>query len=407
MNTGAIPGFNILTKPTGALCNLDCAYCYYLEKEKIYPGTSNFKMTDETLEVFTRKYIHEQPGPEVTFVWQGGEPTLLGIDFFRKALQLQKKYGSGKRISNSFQTNGVLLNDEWCSFFKQNDFLIGISIDGPEKLHDAYRINKGGQGTFSRVMRGIELLKKHRVEFNTLTVVNNVNCEKPLEVYRFLKQVGSGYIQFIPIVERLAEEASDEELELVLPEYRGEAQVTAWSVPSLKFGKFLSVIFDEWVRHDVGRFFVQAFDAALANEVGVPAGVCVFNDQCGDALIMEHNGDIYSCDHYVYPEYRLGNIHQTSLKRVLLLPEQQRFGANKYDSLPSQCKDCDVYRYCRGECPKNRFLVTNAGEEGLNYLCEGYKTFFRHIHPYVKFMANELLHQRAPANVMQWAKKRK
>lgn len=402
MNRTQLSGFNLLAKPTGPVCNLDCAYCYYLEKEKMYPGTSNFRMSEETLEVFTRKYIHEQPGPEVTFVWQGGEPALLGLDYYKTALRFQKKYGSGKQIHNSFQTNGVLLNDEWCQFFRENNFLIGISIDGPEKLHDAYRLNKGGKGTFSKVVRGIELLKKHKVDFNTLTVVNDINSEKPLEVYHFLKQIGSGFIQFIPIIEYISADHSPEKLSLVLPEHKTkkEAELAPWSVRPLKFGKFLSAIFDEWVKKDVGRYFVQIFDATLANEAGVPAGICVFNERCGDALAIEHNGDIYSCDHFVYPEYKLGNINTSTLKKMLLLPEQQKFGDDKYDTLPLQCKQCDVYKYCRGECPKNRFLTTQSGEQGLNYLCEGYKLFFRHVKPYMRFMANELAHQRSPANVM-------
>ncbi|MFI5138567.1 MAG: anaerobic sulfatase-maturation protein [Sphingobacteriales bacterium] len=394
-----------MAKPTGPLCNLDCTYCYYLEKEKIYPDQPVFKMDQETLEVFTRKYIHEQPGPEVTFVWHGGEPSLLGVEYFRQAIRFQKKYGSGKKIYNSFQTNGVLLNNEWCAFFKENNFLIGISIDGPERLHDRYRLNKGGQGTFAKVMKGIELLKKHGVDFNTLTVVNNINCDEPLEVYNFLKQTGSGFMQFIPITERLAGGAATDALSFILPGYEGEAAVTPWSVPPLKFGKFLAAVFNEWVKKDVGRYFVQIFDAALANEVGEPAGACIFNERCGNALAIEHNGDVFSCDHFVYPEYRLGNIRHASLKKMLLSPGQQKFGNDKYDTLPQQCKQCDVYTYCRGECPKNRFLTTNQGEEGLNYLCDGYKLFFRHAKPYIKFMANELNNQRSPANVIHWAQK--
>jgi uncharacterized protein len=401
-----VSGFNIMAKPTGPVCNLDCAYCYYLEKEKIYPGTSGFKMSNDTLEVFTRKYIHEQPGPEVTFVWHGGEPTLLGIDYFRQAIRYQKKYGSGKRVFNSLQTNGILLNDEWCSFFKENNFLIGISIDGPEKLHDYYRVNKGGHGSFAKVMKGIEFLKKHGVEFNTLTVINNINCDQPLEVYRFLKQAGSGYMQFIPITERIAKGIAPEALAFISPRYDGQAEVTPWSVQPVKFGKFLVAVFNEWVKKDVGRYYVQIFDSALANEVGRPAGVCVFNERCGNALAIEHNGDVFSCDHFVYPEYKLGNINQSTLKKMLLSPEQQRFGNDKYDALPRQCKECDVYLYCRGECPKNRFVVAENGEEGLNYLCPAYKLFFRHAKPYVKYMANELNHQRPPANVMHWAQKR-
>lgn len=404
MSYPELSGFNILANPTGPICNLNCTYCYYLEKEKIYPETSSFKMTDETLEVFTRKYIHEQPGPEVTFVWQGGEPTLLGLNYYKKALQFQKKYGSGKRIHNSFQTNGVLLNEEWCLFFKEHNFLIGISIDGPEELHDRYRLDKGGHGTFSKVLKAIELLKKHQVEFNTLTVINNINADYPLEVYRFLKTIGSRYMQFIPIVEQVAEGVLPEGVVLLSSDYAGKTTLAPWSVSPLKFGKFLVAIFNEWVKRDVGSYFVQIFDATLANEAGVAPGICVFSETCGYALAIEHNGDLYSCDHYVYPEYKLGNIHGTSLKKMLLQPAQQKFGLDKYDSLPGQCKDCDVYSYCKGECPKNRFLTAKNNETGLNYLCEGYKLFFRHAKPYMKYMNNELLHQRSPARVMNWAK---
>ena len=388
-----------MAKPNGPLCNLDCTYCYYLEKENLFERKF-FLMNEETLEVFTRKYIHESPGKEVTFVWHGGEPTLAGIEYFKKALAFQKKYGAGKQIFNSFQTNGLLLDADWCRFFKENNFLIGISIDGPEEFHDKYRLNKGGHGTFSKVMNAINLLKKFQVEFNTLTVVNDINVEHPLKVYKFLKEVGSRYIQFIPIVERIMKNPSPSSLSLALPEPEIDAQLSSWSVPSLKFGKFLTSIFNEWVKKDVGKYFVQIFDATLANEVGHPAGVCTFNSTCGDALALEHNGDVYSCDHFVFPEFKLGNIHSTSLKKMLLNPEQIKFGNDKYYSLPRQCKECDVVNYCYGECPKNRFLKTSEGEPGLNYLCEGYKFFFRQVKPYIKFMANELSHQRSPANVM-------
>lgn len=394
--------FSLMTKPGGSTCNLDCTYCYYLEKQKMYTGHSDFVMQEEMLETFIKKYIAEHPGPEVSFVWQGGEPTLLGIDYYKKALQLQRTYKDGKIITNALQTNGTLLNDEWCRFFKDNNFLIGISIDGPEYLHDQYRVNKGGKGTFKMVMKGLELLKKHRVEFNTLTVINNLNVEKPLEVYRFLKQIGSRYMQFIPIVERMAGNCAPTELSLVTPAYEGDAHLTPWSVPAIKYGNFLISVFNEWVKKDVGRYFVQIFDAALANEVDVPAGVCMFNDVCGYALVIEHNGDVFSCDHFVYPEYKLGNINDnhSSLQTMLQLPAHRKFGYDKYNTLPLQCKTCDVYRYCRGECPKNRHLSTNKGEHGLNYLCEGYKAFFRYIRPSLKYMANELAHRRPAANIM-------
>jgi uncharacterized protein len=397
-NSPAQP-FSIMAKPTGALCNLNCNYCYYLEKENMYEGTSSFKMDEELLETFTRKYIHEHPSRELSFLWQGGEPTLLGIGFYEKALQLQKKYGSGKVISNAFQTNGILLNDDWCEFFKKNNFLVGISIDGPQQLHDQYRTHKGGQGSFDKVMRGIELLKKHRVEFNTLTVINNLNVEHPQTVYRFLKQIGSTHLQFIPVVERISC-SKEQSLSLVLPDYQGQADIAPWSVSPAKYGQFLVAIFKDWVKKDVGRIFVQLFEAALANEVGVPAGVCLFNQCCGDAFVMEHNGDIFSCDHYVYPEYKLGNVRSTKLNRLTELPFQQQFGLNKYTSLPEECLECSVKKYCWGECPKHRFVESKSGERNLNYFCESYKAIFGYARPYVKFMANEFRNERSPANVM-------
>ena len=401
----SLPAFNVMAKPTGALCNLDCAYCYYLEKEAMYTEPHGCKMNNETLEIFTRKYIHEQPSDEVTFVWHGGEPTLLGMEYFKQAIRYQKKYGAGRKISNSLQTNGVLLTDEWCAFFKEHAFLIGISIDGPENLHDAYRLDKGKHGTFAKVIKGVELLKKHGVEFNTLTVVNNLNCEHGLEVYRFLKEIGSRYMQFIPIVERKPLPNLQTEQMFTLAKPTQTADVTAWSVPPAKFGTFLIAIFNEWVKKDVGRYFVQAFDSALANEVGEPASACIYNGTCGNALAIEFNGDVFSCDHFVYSEYKLGNIHQTSFKKMLLSADQVTFGTDKYNALPRQCKECDVYIYCRGECPKNRFEHTASGEPGLNYLCQAYKLFFGHVKPYIKFMANELAHKRPAANVMPWAAK--
>lgn len=378
METHLIPGFNVLANPTGPLCNLNCSYCYYLEKEALFCDSKSFAMDASTLEIFTRKYIHEQPGKQVNFVWQGGEPTLLGIDYYKTALSLQRKYGQGKEIMNSLQTNGTLLTDAWCQFFKDNNFLIGISIDGPEAVHDRYRLDKGGKGSFKKVIRGMKLLKKHGVEFNTLTVINSLNVENPVPLYNFLKKEGSGFMQFIPLVYPL----------------------NSWSVPAVKFGQFLIAVFDEWVKRDVGKYFVQTFDAALANEIGVPAGVCLFNGQCGNCIAIEHNGDVFSCDHFVDIAHKLGNIHHASFKNMLAMSSQQRFGDEKFDDLPEECHRCNVYNYCRGECPKNRVLKSINGKNNLNYLCEGYKVFFRHIGPYMKFMANEILHQRSPANVM-------
>lgn len=404
-----------MTKPIGSRCNLDCSYCFYLEKEKLYTSAGGMRMKPEVLETYVRDYIAAQPGPVVSFAWQGGEPTLLGVDFFRNAVALQAQYAQGKTIENAFQTNGVLLDDEWGAFLAEHRFLVGISIDGPAHLHDVYRVDKGGQPTFARVMAGLEVLKKHRVEFNTLTTVHRKNSRHALEVYRFLRQVGSGYIQFIPIVERAAAD-SDNGLWLAPPPDHADAaaldsQVTPWSVRPAEYGEFLNTIFDEWVRHDVGKVFVQQFDAALANWVGEPAGVCLFNENCGRALAVEHNGDVYSCDHYVYPRYKLGNLMNTSLGALVDSPAQTAFGLAKSSTLPRYCRECPVRFACHGECPKHRFLKTPHGEPGLNYLCAGYKKFFTHIEPAMNTMAALLGAQQAPATIMsmprgQWMPRR-
>jgi uncharacterized protein len=398
----SLSGFHVMAKPTGPICNLDCTYCFYLEKEKLYPGKQFWAMSEEVLESYIRQYIQAQAAPSITFAWQGGEPTLLGIDYFRKIIELEKKYAHGRRIDNAFQTNGVLLNDNWANFFAENRFLVGISIDGPRELHDCYRVNKGGKPTFDSVMAGIGYLKKHGVDFNTLTVVNRRNSYHPLEVYRFLREVGGGYMQFIPVVERAAFSSGPEGLRLISPASKGSGEVTEWSVEPLQFGKFLCGIFDDWVRRDVGEQFVQIFDVALESWYGMPQGLCVFRETCGVALAIEHSGDLYSCDHYVYPENKLGNIMESPLESMVASPQQRRFGVAKRNSLPRYCRECEVRFACNGECPKHRFLQTPDGEPGLNYLCAGYKLFFNHIAPYMEFMAGELQHDRAPANVMQW-----
>ena len=395
-----------MSKPIGPICNLDCKYCFYLEKEKLYPQVSDWAMSDETLDSYIRQYIEVQDSQVISFAWQGGEPTLLGVDFFRRVVALQQKYGDGKSIENAFQTNGVLLDDEWCEFLADNHFLIGLSVDGPRELHDHYRVDKGGAPTFDRVMRGLSHLKKHAVEFNTLTVVQSHNSRFPLEVYNFLKEVGSGFMQFIPIVERVAAEPVADGLALISPSFDGSAQVSAWSVEAEQYGRFLGEIFDQWVRHDVGRYYVQIFDVALESWSGMDASLCVFRETCGSAMALEHNGDLYSCDHYVYPENRLGNILENPLQSMVQSKQQNRFGQDKRDRLPRYCRQCEVRFACHGECPKHRFIRTPEGEEGLNYLCAGYKKFFNHIDPYMKFMAEELRHQRAPANVMRWARVR-
>ncbi len=397
-----LEAFHVMAKPTGPICNLDCKYCFYLEKENLYAKKSNWMMSDTVLENYIRQYIEAQNVPVVNFAWQGGEPTLMGVEFFRKAVALQKRHAGGKQITNAFQTNGVLLNDQWAEFLAQNQFLVGISIDGPRDLHDRYRVSKGGQPTFERVMQGVECLKKHRVEFNTLTAVHRHNADHPLEIYHFLKEIGSGFMQFIPIAERVATVPNRDGLVLVSPDDGDEAQVSPWSVEPLQYGKFLCEIFDEWVRRDVGRYFIQTFDVALESWLGLPQSLCIFRDTCGAAMVMEHNGDLYSCDHFVYPEHRLGNILQEPMSSLVNSPRQWKFGQDKKDRLPRQCRECEVLFACNGECPKHRFARTPDGEAGLNYLCAGYKLFFRHIDPCMRFMAQELSSMRAPANVMQW-----
>ncbi len=399
-------GFHILTKPIGPICNLDCKYCFYLEKQKLYPEEHEWRMSDEVLEEYVRQYIQDQPVPEINFAWQGGEPTLLGVEFFRKAVRLQQKYAGGKTISNALQTNGTLLDTEWCEFLAANKVLVGLSIDGPRALHDKYRVDKGQTPTFDAVMRGLELLKKNKVDFNTLTVVNRTNSRQPLAVYRFLKEIGSQFIQFIPLVERQpSAQTKALGLDFAAPpdlEQRDDNQspVTAWSVEARQYGKFLCAIFDEWVRKDVGQTFVQLFDVALGNWMGLGSSLCVFAEKCGVALAMEHNGDVYSCDHYVYPKYRLGNVMNQSLGEMVSSREQMKFGSDKVDLLPQYCRKCEVRFACNGECPKHRFIKTPDGEDGLNYLCAAYKHFFNHIDRSMHTMA-QLLHQgHAAAEIM-------
>lgn len=400
--------FHIMAKPYGPICNLDCTYCYYLEKENLYRRTGrDFHMSDSVLENYIRQYIATYPLSPVQFAWQGGEPTLLGISFFERVVELQKNYANGKKIENAIQTNGTLLDDQWGEFLARNRFLVGVSIDGPEQLHDAYRVDKGGQPTFARVMRGLGILKKHGVDFNTLTVINRLNSYRPNEVYRFLKQIGSKFLQFIPVVEQIADEPDPNGLVLLKPYARQKTRVSDWSVEPLQFGKFLQQVFDSWVIQDVGRIFIQIFDVALESWSGLPQSLCVFAPECGRALAVEHNGDLYSCDHFVYPENRLGNIMERAMGSLITSSQQARFGASKATTLPSDCRNCDVRFACNGECPKHRFTQTAAGEDGLNYLCAGYKHFFRHIDPYMRFMADELKNNGVPARVMEWARLRR
>jgi uncharacterized protein len=405
--------FHVMTKPIGPICNLDCRYCFYLEKEEMYHQEKrkerpSWQMPDDVLERYIQQYIEAQNVPEISFAWQGGEPTLLGVRFFRRVVELQQKFANGKRITNALQTNGTLLTDEWGEFLAKNQFLIGLSVDGPAHLHDTYRVDKQGRPSFPLVERGLNVLKKHGVEFNTLTVVNRKNSQEPLAVYRFLREIGSGFMQFIPLVERssvgpLQTEDGLIQLALAAPPREGEGRspVTDWSVRSEDYGTFLSTIFDEWVRRDVGTVYVQHFDVALGTWAGMGATLCVFSPTCGKALAMEHNGDLYSCDHYVYPEYRLGNIREKTLTEMILSPEQTKFGQDKQDTLPRYCRECSVRFACNGECPKHRFIRTPDGEFGLNYLCAGYKKFFTHIDPYMKTMTALLHAGRAPAEIME------
>lgn len=393
-----------MAKPGGPACNLDCDYCYYLEKGALYPGTSDFRMPDEVLETFVRKYIHAQPIPEVPFVWQGGEPTLLGLEFFRRVVALQKRYGGGRPITNSLQTNGTLLDDECCEFLARNRFLVGLSVDGPREVHDRHRRDKGGKPSFDAAMRGLALLKKHGVEFNVLAVVAREHARRPLAVYRFLKSEGVRFVQFLPIVERMpGAEEGRLGLRLGGPPKSGSGDdraVTPWTVEPEEYGRFLIEIFDEWVRNDVGTVFVMNFEWALSSWMGLPPLACFFMPHCGRCLVMEHNGDLYSCDHYVYPEYRLGNILADDLGPVVESARQAAFGAAKETTLPRFCRECPVLRACRGECPKHRFATAPDGEPGLNYLCPGYKSYFAHIAPYLKWLAQVVRSGKQASEIM-------
>jgi uncharacterized protein len=387
MSQAEVPqAFHIMAKPSGSACNLRCDYCFFLKKEKLYPGSS-FRMPDEVHEAYIRQLLEAHQVPQVTVAWQGGEPTLMGLDFFRRSVELQKKYRKpGTRLENTFQTNGILLNDEWCRFFRENNFLVGLSLDGPQKLHDLYRKDMGGQGTFERVLKAARLLQQHRVEFNILCTVNSKNADHPLEVYRFFRdELGAHYIQFIPIVERDNETG-----------YQEGGRVTDRSVQPDQFGRFLIAIFDEWVRKDVGNTFVLNFDGALAGWLGMVGTVCIFGPTCGLGMALEHNGDLYSCDHFVEPNHYLGNILKTPMVGLVSSEKQRRFGQDKKDSLPRYCGECEFLHICNGECPKNRFVETPDGEPGLNYLCAGYKAFFKHADKPMRIMA-DLIQRGKPA----------
>ena len=389
----------VMLKPAGAHCNLACKYCYYLEKNKLYPTAQRHLMSDEILEQFTREYIEAQTMSQVLFTWHGGEPLLRSIDFYRKALSLQQKYAGGRRIDNVIQTNGTLLTDEWCEFFAQNHWLVGISIDGPQPDHDHYRLTAAGKPSWKKVMQGIKLLKKHGVEWNAMAVVNAYNVNHPLEFYRFFKENGCQFLQFTPIVERLTRHEDGRTLASLAD--KDEISLSEASVAPEQWGYFLCAIFDEWVRKDVGKIFVEIFDCTLANWMGVSPGICAYSKECGHAGVMEHNGDVYSCDHFVFPEYKLGNIRDHSLIDMLYGEQQQEFSRLKHSSLPRQCKECDMEFACHGECPKNRFMKDKYGDSGLNYLCPGYYHYYQHVAPYMDYMKQELMSQRPPSNIMK------
>ena len=386
------PAFSLLAKPTGAACNLACAYCFYLDKDQLYPG-SQFRMPDEVLKAYIRQLLRSQPGPEISVAWQGGEPTLMGLDFFQRSVALVNRYKKpGQPVAYSLQTNGTRLDQAWCAFFKEHNFLIGLSVDGPPAMHNAYRVDKGGQATFDQVRRAWQLLQEQQVDTNILCAVHAANGSYPLEVYRFFRDtLQARFIQFIPIVERLQP----------VPGSPEEAPVSARSVQPAAFGRFLVEIFDEWVRRDIGRVFVQTFDSALASWYGLPASLCIFQETCGLSLVLEHNGDLYACDHFVDPAHRLGNILQTPMRELVLSSRQRQFGLDKRQRLPAACRRCDVRFACQGECPRNRFIKTPDEPEGLNYLCTGYQLFFHHIDAPMRQMAGLLRQGRAPAEIMQ------
>lgn len=394
----------VLAKPVGASCNLRCKYCYYLEKSHLYRNAPARVMSDELLERFVQEYIQAQTMSQVLFTWHGGEPLMRPLSFYRKAVALQEKYAFGRQIDNTIQTNGTLLTDEWCEFFKEHNWLVGISIDGPQEFHDEYRRTASDKPSWQKVMRGIRLLRKHGVEWNAMAVVNDFNAGYPLEFYHFFKEMGAKYIQFAPVVERMAAHSDGRHLATLVDQ---ECPVADFSVSPAQWGDFLCAIFDEWVRHDVGQTYVEIFDCTLANWVGERPGICVYAKECGHAGVMEFNGDVYSCDHFVFPEYKLGNIRDRTLVEMLYGEQQRQFSCLKHASLPKQCKECEWEFACHGECPKNRFVNDRYGNPGQNYLCSGYRHFYEHVAPYMDFMKKEFMNQRPPANVMEAVKRKR
>ncbi len=408
MASPAPSSFHVLAKPTGAICNLDCKYCFFLSKEMLYPG-SRFHMADDMLETYLQQLLDAHESPDVTIAWQGGEPMLMGLDFFKRSIDYAEKHKKpGQRVAYTLQTNGTKVDDAWGLFLKEHSFLVGLSVDGPRALHDVYRVDRGGKGSFDQVMRGWEILTRHGVDINIMCTVHAANADHPLEVYRFFRdELRTEYIQFIPIVERVAAAT----LPLAnagwgprgsgpRPLYLQEGDhVTERSVPAAQYGRFLCAIFDEWVRRDVGKVYVQMFDVTLGAHVGQHS-LCVFAPTCGNALALEHNGDLYSCDHFVEPKYRLGNLRETPMADLVASPQQRKFGQDKHDTLPRYCRECEVRFACNGGCPKDRFITTPDGEPGLNYLCVGYKMFFTHVDRPMRVMAGLLRRGRYADEVM-------
>jgi uncharacterized protein len=402
-------GIHVVAKPIGPVCNLNCEYCFYLEKKALFGAGEQYRMSDEVLLAFITNYITSQPTPVVEFVWQGGEPTLLGTDFFRRVIELQRQFSGVKTITNSLQTNGTLLNDEWCRFMKKHNFMVGISLDGPKDIHDRYRRDRKGNGTFARVIMGLRLLQKHNVEYNVLACVARETAKRPLDVYRFLRDEGVEFIQFSPVVERMPDACSTQHgLRLAGPatldKEEQQTHVTPWTVIPEEYGDFLIAIYEEWVRHDVGKVFVMNFEWALNAWIGNPSPVCIHAEQCGRSVVLEHNGDVYACDHCVYPEYRLGNIVTDSLSQMVERSCKSGFGVRKETALPRWCRECKVLTACRGGCPKHRFAQTYYNEPGLHYLCAGYKKFFLHIRKYLRAMT-KLLENGLPASYIMDAVK--
>ena len=395
---GRAPAFGTMVKPIGSACNLDCHYCYYRDKSEIYSNNMP-RMSEEMLETYIRQYIQGASQQNISFCWHGGEPLMAGLPFYRKAMELQKKYAGDKVIENTLQTNGILLNEEWCSFFRDNNFLIGLSLDGPEDIHDAFRRDCGGAPTFARVMRAAELMTATGTEFNILSTVNARSEGRGAEVYRFLRSLNR-FMQFLPVVEYVRQRPGKRPL-IVSPDEE-DAVEAPWSVSSKGYGRFMCDVFDEWVKSDVGNCFVQLFDVTLANWCGVQPPLCAFGEVCGDGMVVEHNGDVYSCDHFVYPEYRLGNIMTGELADMYRSEEQQSFGRDKRDALPMECKRCNYYFLCHGECPKHRFASARNGEPYMNVLCEGYKMFFRHTDPYMRYMKTLIEKGEPTSKVMEW-----